>query len=144
MNPFVPSSIPLRFGWFAKQNLTLFYICEALISTIMVLQKDTTNWDSCNPFMIPVDVVPRVSAGRLVIGIWIGQSWPQQDYVRTIFNLRSSVTNATEVRQNARTQLPPVPSLPLFQMPRTTSAVAFVPFWLPYRNLARLTESHCV
>ena len=34
--------------------------------------------------MIPVDVVPRVSAGRLVIGIWIGQSWPQQDYVTTI------------------------------------------------------------
>ena len=31
----------------------------------------------------PVDVVPRVSAGRLVIGIWTGQSWPQQDYVTT-------------------------------------------------------------
>ena len=29
--------------------------------------------------MIPVDVVPRVSAGRLVIGIRIGQSWPQQN-----------------------------------------------------------------
>ena len=34
--------------------------------------------------MIPVDVVPRVSNGRLVIGIWIGQSWPQQDYVTTL------------------------------------------------------------
>ena len=31
-----------------------------------------------------VDVVPRGLAGRLVIGIWIGQSWPQQDYVTTI------------------------------------------------------------
>ena len=30
----------------------------------------TANKDnSCNSYMIPVDVVPRVSAGRLVIGI---------------------------------------------------------------------------
>ena len=34
--------------------------------------------------MIPVDVVPGISAGRLVTGIWKGQSWPQQDYVITI------------------------------------------------------------
>jgi len=34
--------------------------------------------------MIPVDVVPRVSAGRQVIGFRIGHSWPQQDYVTTI------------------------------------------------------------
>ena len=40
--------------------------------------------------MIPVDVVPRVSAGRLVIGFWIGQSWPQHDFVTTIL-LRVSV-----------------------------------------------------
>ena len=37
--------------------------------------------------MTPVDVVPRVSAGRLVIGISIGESWPQQDYVTTILLL---------------------------------------------------------
>ena len=34
-----------------------------------------------NSYMIPVNVVPRVSAGRLVIGIWIGQSWPQQETI---------------------------------------------------------------
>ena len=38
-------------------------------------------------YMIPVDVVPRVSAGLLVIGIWIGQSWPRQDDVTTILLL---------------------------------------------------------
>ena len=34
--------------------------------------------------MISVDVVPRVSAGHQLIGIW-GQSWPQQDNVTTIY-----------------------------------------------------------
>ena len=29
-------------------------------------------------------VVPRVPAGRLVTGLCIGQSWPQQNYVTTI------------------------------------------------------------
>ena len=47
------------------------------------LQISQQNWDLCCSYMIPVDVVPRVSAGRLVIGIWMAQSWPQQDYETT-------------------------------------------------------------
>jgi len=43
--------------------------------------------------MIPVDVVPRVLAGSLVIGIWIGQSWPQQDYVTIVLLLNARRTH---------------------------------------------------
>ena len=37
-------------------------------------------------------VNPRVSAGGLVIGIQIGQSWPQQDFVTAIFLLKAILT----------------------------------------------------
>ena len=39
------------------------------------------------PFIIPVDVVPWLSAGCPVMGILIGHSWPQQDYVIPILLL---------------------------------------------------------
>ena len=47
----------------------------------------TTNWYHQLVLLpiVPVDDIRSYfSAGRLVIGIWIGQSWPQQDYVTTI------------------------------------------------------------
>ena len=37
----------------------------------------------CCSYMIPVDVVARVSAGCLVTGICEGQCWPVQDYAQT-------------------------------------------------------------
>jgi len=37
-------------------------------------------------YMVPVDVGPRVSAACLLVGIGIGQCWPQQDYVTTMTN----------------------------------------------------------
>ena len=41
-----------------------------MISSVGLVNKLTvSNHYSGNSFMIPVDVVPRVSAGRLVIGI---------------------------------------------------------------------------
>ena len=36
--------------------------------------------------MIPVDILPRLSAGCLVSGMWIVQCWPVQDFVRIIPN----------------------------------------------------------
>ena len=47
--------------------------------------------------MTPVDVVPRISAGRLVIGIWIAQSWPQQDYETTILLSPHSKCDSSDV-----------------------------------------------
>ena len=35
-------------------------------------------------FIIPVDVVPWLSAGCPVMGILIGKSWPRQDYLTTV------------------------------------------------------------
>ena len=39
------------------------------------------------PFMIPVNVVAWLSAGCPVMGILMGQCWPQKDYVTTLLLL---------------------------------------------------------
>ena len=63
-----------KYCWRIMLELTP-YFCLAMSSLSDLGWSDNviTNWDSCNSYMIPVDEVPRVSAGRLVIGIWIGQ-----------------------------------------------------------------------